>query len=420
MSYCDMPEHFSIVRFLGDILSEASKRELRVLDISGYGSFEDKWMEVVSLMFPKLEVLNISGRKFCEEDFAILCNNLPNLHTLHFGHFNLENLNGISKLKNLKHLAIDSSQFLNKKDVEELFKLKNLKTLSLSHNSRVGFKYDYYFAKRLPELTHLEIKWRDADDRLLKKILLKLPKLQVVVANDTRINENVAPPTVAVYTNTNLNAIIKSLGYFRTTGKREETLDAIQNLWEMRRNFGVRKISFCTPDQITAGLNEVELLLHTFKFDRKVVKAVNSCVEIFACFTMDDGHLNAKKIVRLSLKNLENHLKNRTPPNKQIFKSIWLDVRRFIGNTENLNIDRIAALAMESIIYAGGAFNWELNCAEVLEKLLDDMNLSSEYYKKINFRKFHKCLSVIHKQDKWFAQTRASVGEVIKYIELFM
>ncbi|EGT33829.1 hypothetical protein CAEBREN_14352 [Caenorhabditis brenneri] len=133
--YCPILEHFCIAQFLGDILSEGSKRELRVLDISGYKSFENKWMEVVSLMFPKLEELNIKGRKFSEEDFAILCNNLPNLHTLHFGHSDLENLNGLSKLKNLKNLVIDYGVFHNKEDVEELFNLKNLKTLSLCHSS---------------------------------------------------------------------------------------------------------------------------------------------------------------------------------------------------------------------------------------------------------------------------------------------
>ncbi|CAL2031870.1 unnamed protein product [Caenorhabditis brenneri] len=411
--YCPILEHFCIAQFLGDILSEGSKRELRVLDISGHRSFEDKWMEVLSLMFPKLEELNIKGRKFSEEDFTSLCNNLPNLHTLHFGHSDLENLNGLSKLKNLKNLVIDYAVFHNKEDVEELFNLKNLKTLSLCHSSRTGFKYDYYFAKSFPEVTHLEIKFGDAD--FLRKILPKLPKLKVLVAK--RMYENVVPPSVAFYTNTDLKTIIKSLGYFRVTGRRKEILNAIQKLWEMYRNWG-RKNSTFTPDQITAGLNEVELLLEAFKFDKEVVEDVHSCVGLFARFATENA--NKLKIVSLSLKNLKNHLQNRTPPSNMIFKSIWLDVFRFTGNTENLNIDQIAALAMESIIYGGGDLYWEQFCAQVLEEILDDMDLSSEFYKKIEFRKLHECLSIIYKRDKILAETKVSVGEVIEFIELVM
>ncbi|EGT51319.1 hypothetical protein CAEBREN_19777 [Caenorhabditis brenneri] len=418
MSYRSMPEHFFIVHFLGDILSEETKRELRVLHISGYGTFEDKWMEAVSCMFPKLEELNIKGRQFSEDDFAISCNNLPNLHTLRIGHSSFVNLNGISKLKNLSNLAIDNSFFRNKKDVGELFKLKHLKTLSLSHNSNADWNYDFYFAKRFPVLTRLEIGWARADDDFLKRILPKLPKLQVLVANDTEIHA--APPSVTVYTSRDLKTIMESLAYFRITGNRGEIFKAIQKFWEIYRDWNVRRT--CTPDQLTVCVNEVEALLETFKFDKELVKSVNSCVDVFACFAMGDGHLNVNKlkIVSVLLKNLKNHLKIRTSPDKSIFKSIWLDVSRFIQNTENLNIDEIASLAMESIIHGGGALYWEQFCAELLEKILDRMDLSSEFYKKINFRKLHECLSIIHKRTELFAERRARAGDVLEYIELFM
>ncbi|CAL2031871.1 unnamed protein product [Caenorhabditis brenneri] len=314
---------------------------------------------------------------------------------------------------NLEYCRYGSFLEIRKLELTELI-IRNFRRISRN----LEWKHDFLFAKPFPELTHLHIGWAQADDDFLKRILPKLPKLQVVQANETEIHENAAPPSVTVYASTDLNAIMKSLAYFRITKDRHGTLWTIDKFWKIYENcWSVQRT--CTPDQLTACVNEVEALINTFKFDERVMKSVNFCVGVFACFAMGDGHFNVNKlkIVRLLLQNLKNHLKIRTSPDHQIFEDIWFDIDKLMGNTENLNTDKIAALAMESIIHCGGNVQC---CAKLLEKILDKIDLSSEFYKKINLRKLHERLNEIHKNTKMLAENRASAGEVLKYIERFM
>ncbi|EGT51326.1 hypothetical protein CAEBREN_22173 [Caenorhabditis brenneri] len=411
----------------GDILSRETKQGLQVLDISGHEPFRDNWMEVVPSMFPKLKVLNINNRKLCEENFAHLCNNFPNLHTLHIGNHKLKSLEGISKLTSLENLVIGVSCFRKETDVTEIFKLRNLKSLTISENLHPGWDYQFFFLKPLPELTHLEIQWKGADDEFLERILPSLPKLKSVVANRTKIEGFTTPPSVTVYITTNLNTTMKSLAYFRSIGNRKEVLKALSKFVEIYEDNGEEedeeKRLVCTPDQLTVCMNEVELLLEKFKFDEKVVERVNRCVDIFACFAANGEHLsdNKLKILNILLKNLANDLKNDNIPAFSILGFIWKLIRNLTRNIENLNIDKIASLAMESIAYGGECLDdWQYSCAVILAEFIDRTDFSSGYYKESSFRKLYKCLTKMHKNDYWLQESRTSVVKVMKYIEIFM
>ncbi|EGT51765.1 hypothetical protein CAEBREN_06229 [Caenorhabditis brenneri] len=410
----------------GDILSRETKQGLPVLDISGHEPFRENWMEVVPSMFPKLKVLNINNRKLCEENFAHLCNNLPNLHTLHIGNHKLKSLEGISKLTSLENLVIGVSCFRKETDVAEIFKLRNLKSLTISENLHPGWNYQFFFLKPLPELTHLEIQWKGADDEFLERILPSLPKLKSVVANRTKIEGYTTPPSVTVYITTNLNTTMKSIAYFRSIGNHKEVLKALSEFiktYEDEEEKDEEKRLVCTPDQLTVCMNEVELLLEKFKFDEKVVERVNRCVDIFACYATNGEHLsdNKLKILNILLKNLGNDLKNDNIPASSILGFIWKLIGNLTRNIEHLKIDKIASLAMESIVYGGECLDdWQYSCAVILAEFIDRTDFSSGYYKESSFRKLYKCLTKMHKNDYWRQESRTSVVKVMKYIEIFM
>ncbi|EGT51316.1 hypothetical protein CAEBREN_16319 [Caenorhabditis brenneri] len=418
-----MPKYLFIAYFLGDILSEETKRELRELDISGTETlgitFGDNWLEAVSLMFPKLEVLNISHREFSSEEFAISCKNLPNLHTLRIGHYQLKNLNGISKLKNLTNLVIDKSKFSKKKDLEELFRLKNLKKFSFSENRHADWDYDFYFAKRFPKLTHLEIRWEKADDGFLEKILPKLPKLEVVVAINTKINGSSAPPSIKVFTSTKATTIMESIAYFRINGDQKQIRDAIMRFWEIYHYVEGRRLS--EPEELAVCVDKMEMLFESFKFDQEMSESTIHCLDFIAGKIIEDNQeANADKILNVLLKILKYHLRIKTPPENDIFKKIFPRIERLIFVARHPNINTICALSMQIILLGKGDFIFEQMCATVLSVFLDDMDLSSELFESINFRKLYEYLKKIVKRKDQCRLRIDRTRDVIRYIELFM
>ncbi|EGT51812.1 hypothetical protein CAEBREN_17243 [Caenorhabditis brenneri] len=418
-----MPKYLFIAYFLGDILSEETKRELRELDISGTDTlgitFGDNWLEAVSLMFPKLEVLNISRREFSSEEFAISCKNLPNLHTLRIGHYHLKNLNGISNLKNLTNLVIDKSKFSKKKDVEELFRLKNLKKFSFSENRHADWNYDFYFAKRFSKLTHLEIKWEKADDEFLKKILPKLPKVQVVVAINTKINGSSAPPSIKVFTSTNATTIMESIAYFRINGDQKQIKDAVMRFWEIYHYVEGRRLS--EPEELSVCVDEMGMLFETFKFDKEMSESTIHCLDFIAGKIIEDNQeANADKIISVLLKILKYHLRIKTSPENDIFKKLFPRIERLIFTARRPDINTICALSMQIILLGKGDFIFEQMCATVLSVFLDDMHLSSELFESINFRKLHEYLNKIIKRKDQCRLRMDRTRDVIRYIELFM
>ncbi|EGT51313.1 hypothetical protein CAEBREN_06170 [Caenorhabditis brenneri] len=141
-----------------------------------------------------------------------------------------------------------------------------------------------------------------------------------------------------------------------------------------------------------------------------------------SCVYLDHNHLNIykRKVLNMLSMNLKHHLKKRTHPSDNVFNSQFVGIELLIKVTENFNADKICSLAMKSIIHGGGLRDFEQSCAVIIDILMDRMDLSSEYYKTINFRKLHACLRIIQNKTNLLPERRASAGNVLRFVELFM
>ncbi|CAL2031815.1 unnamed protein product [Caenorhabditis brenneri] len=428
-SKCD----FRISRFLHDILSPETKQGLRVLHIpwskedlvllrlNWDGSFEGNWMEEVSSMFPNLEELNIEGRNMCATGFTNLCNNLPHLRSPDISYNNIKNLNGISKLQNLDCLNIRGLSFETKKDIKELFELKQLKQLEFGDNAR-NWNYEWFFEKPHAELATLGIRWEYAHNGFLRKIRQKLPKLQTVITYDTEITQAAAHPKFSLYTVETIEAFLAASKYFRSQSNLEEVGEVFEyfGIYGSRRDI---EDEF-TPELMALMINELEAVIRDFKLSRRVLPG---SVEHFLTHLPEfingiDNQPNVDKlrIMNILLMDLENHLEKRTSPKFGGFDILCIGINALIKTTENFNVDKVCSLTMKTIIYAGGALEWEEICVEILDSLIDRMEFSSEYYKIINFLKLHGSLENIQKRTDLLPEQKAGVGNVLRFVELFM
>ncbi|CAL2051464.1 unnamed protein product [Caenorhabditis brenneri] len=424
--------NFRIVGFLNDILCRETKEGLRVLDIGGVVLFSQNWMEELSPMFPNLEDLNVCGKKMCAADFTSLCSNLPSLRTLNIGNTEIKNLNGLAKLQNLECLSIHSLSFETKEDITDIFELKKLKKLTFGGLG--NWNYDCIFEKPHRELETLVCRWRGADNAFLQRIIPKLPRLQTVVANETRITNAAAIPGVSVYVGGTIEDHMKTIGYFRSQCDWHGIKAAFQHFnstWEEWTDFDVDMVS------------ELEAVIHVFKLGNQCLPSevghflsmllqLVFLSEIFRVFlhiysfaTLGENYSDMQKlkILNMFLMELKNHLKKRTPPFCDgVFMLLIVGLAELVKDitTENFNVDKICSLAMKSIIHGDGFLLFEYFCANIVNTLMDRMDLSSEYYKTVNFQKVSESLRNIQNEDDFLPERRATAGNVLRFLELFM
>ncbi|CAL2051370.1 unnamed protein product [Caenorhabditis brenneri] len=410
---------FCIHRFLHDILSREAKEGLRVLDIWGDGSFGQTWMEGLSSMFPNLEVLNICRRKMSDADFASLCNDFPNLRTLNICGTKIKNLHGLAKLQKLEYLDIDGNLFETKEDIKDLFELKRLKQLVIGYIK--NWNADWYFEKPHPELETLKCDSLFADNEFLRRILPKLPNLKTVVVHSSNITQAAAHPRISLYTDETVEAMMKKIGYYRA----QKDWSEVDWCFFLSNDIYVRWTEYeeqSTPELTTLMVNELEAVIRDFKLGRRVLP---DPVDLFLAKLpkiMDQDSLNADKlsVLNMILMYWGQHLKRHTCPSHVVFKCLCEGLNRLTEITENFNADKICSLTMRSIIYGGGFHEWEQICAVIMDRLMDRMDLSSEYYKHINFRKLHKTLITIKNSARLLPERRASAASVLGFVELFM
>ncbi|CAL2031813.1 unnamed protein product [Caenorhabditis brenneri] len=414
---------FRVGLFLDEILSRETKEGLRVLDLSNHSvSFSQNRMEELSSMFPNLEDLNICCRKMCVTDFESLCSNLPHLRTLNISATGIKNLNGLAKLQNLECLSIYGLLFETKEDIKDLFELKKLKKLIFGYCSS-DWNYDWFFEKPHRELETLVCLWHPADNAFLRRIVPKLPRLQTVVAYETGITQEAASPEVSLCTGESVEAMMKTIGYLRSQSDLRAVLNAFDYfviVWSEWTEIDVE----IPPEQTILMVNELEAVIRVFKLGNQCLPyLVGQFIGILEkCLYVDRNHLNIYKLKVLNIlsKNLRHHLKKRTHPSDNVFINQFVGIENLIKTTENFNVDKICSLAMKSIIYGRGLYDGGNSCAVIMEILMDRMDISLEYYRNINFRKLHACLRTIQNKADLWPPRRASAGNVLRFVELFM
>ncbi|CAL2051463.1 unnamed protein product [Caenorhabditis brenneri] len=417
---------FCIGRFLNDILSRETKEGLRVLNIGGWMSFGENWMEELSSMFPNLDDLDICCRKMCLTDFTSLCSNFPYLRTLDISNTEIENLDGLAKLQNMECLTIRSLSFETKEDINDLFELKMLKKLTIGGYSH-EWNYDWFFEKPHQELETLVCWWPDADDAFLRRIIPKLPRLHTVVAYETRITRAAVIPGVSVYLGESIENMIKTIGYFRTQSNWEEVRLALEYFIFTRRWTDNRWMDFgvdISPEQMTSIVNELKAVIHVFKLGYQclpdIVRRFLRMLTDLSIGSQIHSNIVKQNVLNMFAMDLENHLKKRTYPNTDIFKLLVVGLEALVKTTENLNVNKLCSLAMKSIIHGYGYCDWECSCTVILDTLMDQMDLSSEYYKTVNFRKLHRSLIIMQNNTNFLPERRVTAGKVLRFVELFM
>ncbi|EGT40493.1 hypothetical protein CAEBREN_13433 [Caenorhabditis brenneri] len=119
-------------------------------------------------------------------------------------------------------------------------------------------------------------------------------------------------------------------------------------------------------------------------------------------------------------KDLKHHLKKGTPPSDHAFITLVAGLDKLTKTTEDFNVDKICSLAMKSIIHGSGFSHFEYKCADTLDTLMDQMDLTSKYYKTINFRLLYGSLRLIQNNTNLLLEQRTSAGNVLRFVELFM
>ncbi|EGT40615.1 hypothetical protein CAEBREN_15617 [Caenorhabditis brenneri] len=318
-------------------------------------------------MFPNLEELYVCGKKMGAADFMSLCSNLPYLHTLNIGNTGIKNLNGLAKLQNLECLSIHSLSFETKEDIKDIFELKKLKKLTFG---------------------------------------------------ETRITNAAAIPGVSVYVGGTIEDHMKTIGYFRSQCDWHGIKAAFQHFnstWEEWTDFDVDMVS------------ELEAVIHVFKLGNQCLPSeVGHFLSMLLHFTNDGENypdMQKLKILNMFLMEWKNHLKKRTPPFCDgVFMLLIVGLAELVKDitTENFNVDKICSLAMKSIIHGDGFHLFEYFCANIVNTLMDRMDLSSEYYKTVNFQKVTESLRNIQNEHDFLPERRATAGNVLRFLELFM
>ncbi|EGT40596.1 hypothetical protein CAEBREN_12172 [Caenorhabditis brenneri] len=267
----------------------------------------------------------------------------------------------------------------------------------------------------LEALNICKIKMYDAD---FASLCNDFPNLRTLNISGTKIK--------------NLHGLAKlqKLEYLNIDGLLFETKEDIKDLFELKRlkHLAIGYIKWeehegeDTPELTTLMVNELEAVIRDFKLGRRVLPYPVALFLAKLPKIMDQDSLNVDKlrVLNMILMYWGHHLKRHTRHNHVILKNLYEGVSRLTGITENFNADKICSLTMRSIIYGGGFHEWEQLCAVIMDSLMDRMDLSSEYYKNINFRKLHETLTTMKNSARLLPESRASAASVLRFVELFM
>ncbi|CAL2051071.1 unnamed protein product [Caenorhabditis brenneri] len=380
--------YFDIVKLLEENLTPETKQKLISLDLSKYirprseFPFTRNWTQSIGQMLPALCSLSVIGQNLEGDEFLRLCVNFPNLRKLNISKTGVTNLRGIANLKFLQDLSIGGLVMVNKNCIDELFELPDLKKLSMSGQYKCNccrsntIKFFAESDKVIQKLELFDCTLTNTTDPMLRRIVERHPTLKRIVANYSSVRYY-SPHGVEIWNNLSLHSFLCSIRYFR----------------EVRNSSMICRILFNFLDFIhmteLEDLNEVDMretvhelysLIRQYEYHHNILEQV----DIFCANMSEENKIHFYSLYEKRLL-IDSFLFIKEVAAKRrlnIYPS-WKFLNNVLETVEQCDADRVASLAMQSII-ADYPSSPTPECIRTVDLVLDRIDSTSHHYKALN------------------------------------
>lgn len=388
--------YFDIAKLLEENLTPETKQNLLALDLSKYirsrseFPFSRNWTQSIGQMLPSLYTLKVVGQNLEGDEFFRLCTNFPNLRVLNISKTGVTNFRGLANLELLEDLSIGGLFMANRDCIDELFELPNLKKLSVSGEYICICKINIFkfFAESNKVIQRLELfdcTLSRTTDVMMRRIVERHPTLKKVIANFSSVR-HYHHNGVEILTNNGLHSFLCSLRYFREV--RNSSM-VCRILYPFFRFVHVADVENLNEVEMRETVHEIYSLIQQYEYHNNILEFL----ETFCANMTNQNKLHFYSVFekRLLIESFliikEIHAQRRLN-----FYPSFKYLNNVLETVEQCDADRIASVAMKSIIEDEHTAYPTTECIRTVDLVLDRIDPTSHYYNAINIKSLKSSL----------------------------